>query len=70
MSTKVATQEMCSVIVNSLSWIDNEAETECIKKLKLYREQLIQLPNTIVEGEWPVAYPEDPRSNGCSDCSQ
>ena len=31
MSTKAATKEMCDNIVNSLSWIDSEPETECIK---------------------------------------
>jgi len=70
MSTKAATREMCDNIVNSLSWIDSEPETECIKRLKLYREQLNALPDTINEGEWPTTYPEDPRTNGCDDCNK
>lgn len=55
---------MCETIINSLSWIDYEPESELITQLKEYRQQLVDLPNTVVEGE-PVIYPEDPRYGRC-----
>ena len=64
MSTIVATKEMCDNIVNSLNWIDNEPDSEMIQKLKTYRQQLVELPNTITEGQYPT-YPNDPRTESC-----
>ena len=64
MSTKTGTQEMCDMLVNSLSWIDNEPTSELINALKEYRQRLIDLPNTVIEGQ-PVIYPEDPRYGRC-----
>lgn len=60
MNTKAATQQMCDSMVGSLSWIDSEPESELIAALKEFRQQLIDLPNTVVEGQ-PVVYPRDPR---------
>lgn len=64
MSTKAGTQEMCDMIVNSLSWIDNEPDSELIQSLKVYRQQLIELADTVNEGQ-TVIYPEDPRYTRC-----
>lgn len=61
MSTIQYTKEMCDKLVGALSYIDNEPDSELIQKLKTYRQELINLPNTIVEGEWPASYPVDPR---------
>lgn len=64
MSTKAGAQQMCDVMVKGLSWIDNEPNSELITSLKNYRQQLINLPNTVIEGQ-PVNYPDDPRFTRC-----
>jgi hypothetical protein len=63
-STIAGTKEMCDKLVNSLSWIDTAPNTEMTQKLKIYRQQLIDLPDTITEGQYPV-YPDDPRTIDC-----
>ncbi len=55
---------MCEVLINSLSWIDEVPDSEMIQKLKIYRQQLIDLPDTLTEGQYP-AYPIDPRTENC-----
>ena len=63
MSTKAGTQQMCDILINSLSWIDDEPETELILSIKEYRSELIMLPVTVIEGQ-RVIYPDDPRHIG------
>jgi hypothetical protein len=64
MNTKELTQQMCDVIIASLNWIDSEPDSELIEQLKQYRQLLIELPNTVIEGQF-VDYPDDPRYPRC-----
>lgn len=64
MNTKAGTQEMCDSMVRSLSWIDSEPDSELITALKEFRQKLIDLPNTVVEGQ-PVIYPDHPSHTRC-----
>ena len=61
MSTIQYTKEMCDKLIEGLSFIDSDADSDLIKELNIYRQELQNLPNTIVEGEWPSNYPIDPR---------
>jgi len=61
MSTIQYTKEMCDKLIEGLSFIDNAPDSDLIEALKIYRQELQNLPNTIVEGEWPASYPLDPR---------
>lgn len=55
---------MCDVIINRLSWIDDQPDNELTQQLKIYRQQLIDYPDVYVEGTMTV-FPLDPRiSNG------
>lgn len=64
MDTKLGTQQMCDVMIRGLSWIDEQPDIGIIPALKEYRQKLIDLPNTVVEGQ-SVIYPEDPRETRC-----
>lgn len=66
MLLKPGVEQMCGVLINGLSWIDDVEETDLITKLKLYRQELENYANSYVEGE-PVVWPTDPRqlTNTC-----
>ena len=53
------TNQMCDVLINSLSWIDNEFEDELIIDLKNYRNKLILHKNNRNIND---SFPIDPRS--------
>lgn len=61
MTTKAAVKEMCDVIMKGLEWINNEPETELIRDLKVYKQELLDYPDLYVEGTMTV-FPTDPRT--------
>ncbi len=60
MTTKADVKQMCDAIIGQLFWLDTEPDSELIQQMKIYRQSLINYPNTYVEGTMTV-FPLDPR---------
>lgn len=62
MTTKLDVKIMCDSIIEKLSWIDNEPDSELIMQMKIYRQKLIDYPVEYIEDTMTV-FPLDPRIN-------
>ena len=60
MTTKAEVKQTCDKMVERLSWIDTEPDSEIIQQMKIYRQKLIEYPDIYIEGTMTV-FPLDPR---------